>query len=36
MEAVQMCITVIDAGVQIGSANRKLLDIVEAQRLGKM
>lgn len=35
--AVQMCDTVINAGVQIGSANRKLLDIIEeAKRLGKM
>ena len=36
IKAVQMCDTVIDAGVQIGSANRKLLDIIEeAKRLGK-
>ena len=37
IKAVQMCDTVIDAGVQIGSANRKLLNIIEeAKRLGKM
>ena len=37
IKTVQMCDTVIDAGVQIGSANRKLLDIIEeAKRLGKM
>ena len=37
IEAVQMCDRVIDAGVQIGSANRKLLDIIEeAKRLGKI
>ena len=37
IKAVQMCDTVINAGVQIGSANRKLLNIIEeAKRLGKM
>lgn len=37
IKTVQMCDTVIDAGVQIGSANRKLLDIIEeAKKLGKM